>query len=186
MRPMGQLLADTARPSPSFPAAAVKVPAYRRVMDTAHPFMTKQDVKRRRRQRRLLAALPDGAVKPIADLGPLPATPDPGLVEEMLREQADAVTKKATHLIDGVKKRSALSSTLEYVHHAQNRQNRVLTESFAVFEERLVALQKANRSDGTDLTTDRDFVQLVALLIWADDLAPDGYADRRVAVARGT
>ena len=87
------------------------------------------------------------------------------------------MTKKATHLIDGVKKRSALSSTLEYVHHAQNRQNRVLTESFAVFEERLVALQKANRSDGTDLTTDRDFVQLVAVLIWADDLAPDGYAD---------
>lgn len=160
-------------------------------MSDGLPFETEQMHTRRAKQRRRLLGIEEWFVSPT--LHRLPLSPpvdrgDAGLVEEQLRDEADALTNElAEFLVEmeaGLKGR-VLSTYLKNAYADLGGKWLERTPPLSRLNEQAI---EAAKSAPNDLSSAGDLgpklADLVIALIWADAVASDGYEDPRVTTIR--
>lgn len=153
-------------------------------VDTGHPWEDAELFALRRQQRRTLRALPSWFVEgqamglpPLADV----ADADQAFVEVMLRERAQTLRAElASELVryDENERRLALERLYRPVNG--ERRDEYEAVGHALLETLPGEPAGVGRIPDTLL---QSFLELLMLLVWADRLAGDGYADPRLSTA---
>jgi hypothetical protein len=149
------------------------------------PFDTKKLAKTRARQRQMLRKVDGGVVRRVGKhVSTLGVPSDQGLVETTLRSLADKEAKAVDPVVKAMSAIEVAELMVPLLEPLFRDESRKQLEDGVAYPDLTPVLQEyrkltGNPAAGLDEAFD-SVVRMVALLLWADQLADDKYSDPRL------